>query len=67
MRYEIPVVFRVTRRGDWKGSLDVVYANVREFGLETANSGDRYSNDWYRRNLTSAKYFNHCGKLVIPR
>lgn len=64
MHYVIPVVFRVTRRGDWAGTLDVVYANVREFGLETANSGDRYSNDWYLNETRPAKPEEYAEKLA---
>lgn len=47
MHYKIPVVFRVTKYGEWKGSLDVVHANVREDGLTCADTGDRYANEWY--------------------
>lgn len=64
MHYVIPVVFRVIRRGDWKGTLEVVYANVREEGLETANTGDRYSNDWYLNETRPAKPEEYKDKLA---
>lgn len=63
MHYKIPVVFRITKHGDWKGALDVVYANVREDGLETANSGDRYSNDWYLNKTRPAKPEEYADEL----
>ena len=59
--YKIPVVFRVTKRGEWKGTIDVVHANVREDGLETADTGERYSNEWYlnvTRLATPEEYAN---------
>ena len=63
MHYKIPVVFRVTKYGDWKGTLDVVHANVREDGLETADTGDRYSNDWYLNSTRLASPEEYADKL----
>ena len=64
MHYKIPVVFRVTKHGDWKGALDVVHANVREDGLETADTGDRYSNDWYLNQTRLAKPEEYAERLA---
>lgn len=63
MRYKIPVVFRVTKYGECKGELDVVYANVKEDGLELANTGDRYDNEWYLNSTRLAKPEEYADKL----
>ena len=63
MHYKIPVVFRVTKYGEWKGSLDVVHANVREDGLETADTGGRYDNEWYLNSTRPATPEEYADKL----
>ena len=64
MHYKIPVVFRVTKHGQYKGSLDVVYANVKEDGLVTADTGDMYSNAWYLNSTRLAKPEEYANTLA---
>lgn len=63
MHYKIPVVFRVTKHGEWKDSLDVVYANIKEDGFTLVDTGDRYDNEWYLNSTRLATPEEYADKL----
>lgn len=65
MHYKIPVVFRITKSGEWKDSLDVVHANVKEDGLTLADTGDRYDNGWYLNSTRLATPEEYADRLRV--